>query len=164
MQDGFESSRSCARKLLNWDFVFHVGKRGRGGWRKPQLKIRASSCKKEQGVQNVNVMLSIYLRDTLRESVSVLVLRAPHHPLSRRCCRAGPGRRTAPPLNCGYLSRIPFACLLPLLYAAWIFVLQYHFPSLFCMTYLFTVRIALLYIYSYWIRHFLFFIHLVLFF
>lgn len=29
------------------------------------------------------------------------------------------------------------------------FCLQYHFPLLFCMTYLFTVRTALLYIYSY---------------
>lgn len=80
-------------------------------------------------------------------SVSVLVLRVPNHLVSRRCCRGGPGGSTAPPLNCGYLSRIPFACLLPLLYAAWIFVLQCHFPLLFCMTYLFTVRIALLYIY-----------------
>lgn len=97
-------------------------------------------------------------------SVSVLVLRVPHHPVSWHCCQGGPGGSTAPPLNCGYLSRIPFACLLPVLYAAWIFVLRYHFPLLFCTTYLFTVRIALLYIYSYQIRHFLFFIHLVLFF
>lgn len=73
MQDGFESSRRCARKLLNWDFVFPEGKRGRGGWRKPQLKIRALSCKKEWGVQNVNVMLSIYLKDMLRKFVSECV-------------------------------------------------------------------------------------------
>lgn len=70
MQDGFESSRRCARKLLNWDFVFPEGKRGWGGQRKPRLKNHVSSCNREQGAQHVNVMLSIYLRDMLREFVS----------------------------------------------------------------------------------------------
>jgi len=96
-------------------------------------------------------MLSIYLRDMLREFVSRCVsAQSPRHPL---CPGATAGRileeSTAPPSNCGYSSGIPFACLLPLLYAAWIFVLQYHFPLLFCMTYLFTVRIVILYIYPY---------------
>lgn len=119
--------------------------------KKTRLKICASSCKKEGGVQNVNVMLSIYLKDMLREFVSKCVsAQSPvSSDVSRPSCRGDPGGSSAPPLNCGYSSRIPFACLLPLLYAAWSFVLPYHFPLLFCMTYLFTVRIVILYIYSY---------------
>lgn len=150
MQDGFESSRRCARKLLNWDFIFPKGKRGRGGWRKPQLKIGALSCKK--GWVSKTLMSCFLYTSKIccaSLSVSVLVLRVPYHPVSWRCCQGGPGGSAAPPLNCGCLSRIPFACLLPLSYEAWIFVLRYQFPLLFCNAYLFTVRIALLYIYSY---------------
>lgn len=67
--------------------------------KKSRLKICASSCKKERGVQNVNVMLSIYLREMLREFVGKCV--SAQSPLSsdvsRRLHQGDPGGGLAPP-------------------------------------------------------------------